>query len=354
MASPISVQSFVDALLEGLRECNAKFVISRGTLRCQLSEVFIEEANELILIPEGLLSQDSIHWTLEIRTPLKIRLTIFTNEVTEYKLRVARAVADLREDGIVIPNVENAISIQELSNRNLARLLESLENWHDLKTSGRRLPRQDCAGPAPSKIRNSAGAPSERVPAAWCLGSGVPIHGDVSPERQTDLYMQLRDAIKTYWTERYLMKFLNLPAEKARETARRIGIDHEVCGQEILYFFDRSKALRTYFVHLVKGSLEELGFHYEEGPNQAFFLPEFNLVVVFLDGDKEQLQILAEEYARSYDLLFVVPEQLRITIGRIPDDFFRVIPLTRACIASTLRGLVHQNTMHPQPPLRRS
>jgi hypothetical protein len=161
--------------------------------------------------------------------------------------------------------------------------------------------------------------------------------------------MQLRNAIKTYWTERYLARFLNLSVEKAREMAQRIGIGREVCGQEILYFFERPKALRAYFVHLVKGLLEELGFRYEEGPDQAFFLPEFSLAVMFFDGSKEQLRILAEDYARSYDLIFVVPEQLRITIGRIQDDLFRVIPLARNHIASALRGLAQQSSLHHKP-----
>jgi hypothetical protein len=350
MVSPISVQSFVEALLEGLKRRSIGFAVSHGTLDCQLFEVFIEEANELILVPEGVLSQDLVRWTLEIRTPIKIRLTIFTNEVTEYKLRVMRAVTNLKEDGVVIPNVENAISIQELSNRNLVRLLESLENWHDLKTSGRPLPRHNCSIAAPAQIESSVNAPSEWV-APLCLKGGDRTHSELSLETQTNLHMQLRDSIKTYWTERYLAKFLNLPAEKAQEIARRIGIGREVCGQEVLYFFDRSKALRTYFVHLVKATLEELDFRYEEGPNQAFILPQFNLALVFFDGEKERIQILAENYARSYDLMFVVPEQLRITVGRIPDDFFRVIPLTRTHIAGALRGLVHENPTHRSPAI---
>jgi hypothetical protein len=72
---------------------------------------------------------------------------------------------------------------------------------------------------------------------------------------------------------------------------------------------------------------------------------------VFFDGEKERIQILAENYARSYDLMFVVPEQLRITVGRIPDDFFRVIPLTRTHIAGALRGLVHENPTHRSPAI---
>lgn len=352
MASVISVESFVEALLEGLKERNISFVISRGTLGCQLSEIFIEEASELILIPEGVLNQDSIRWILEMRTPIKIRLTIFTDEVTEYKLRVMRAVSDLRKDGVEIPNAEDAISIQELSNRNLVRLLESLENWHDLKIGGRPLPRGVCVESTPTTTRRSPRVVSEQVEAAPFLEDGLAIHSDGSPEPHADLYVQLRNGIKTYWTERYLTRFLRLSVEKAREIAQRIGISREVCGQEILYFFDRAKALETYFVHLLKGVLEEIGIRYEEGPDQAFFLPEFNLAVVFFDGNKEQLQVLAEDYARSYDLIFVVPEQLRITIGRIQDDFFRVIPLTRNHIASALRGLVQQNNMHHKPAIQ--
>jgi len=346
MASLVSVQSFVEGLIEGLKERGISFVISRGTLGCQLSEIFIEEARELILIPEGVLNQDSIRWILGIRTPIRIRLTIFTNEMTEYRLRVMRAVSDLKEDGVLIPNVDDAISIQELSNRNLVRLLESLENWHDLKTVGRPLPRENCASRTAITTPRLARAASEQGDATPCLEKGVLARSDASPETHTDLHMQLRNAIKTYWTERYLTRFLNLPVEKAREMAQRIGLGREVCGQEILYFFDRSKALRAYFVHLLKGVLEELGFRYEEGPDQAFFLPEFSLAVVFFDGNKEQLQILAEDYARSYDLIFVVPEQLRITIGRIQDDLFRVIPLTRNHIAGALRGLAQQSPPH--------
>jgi hypothetical protein len=349
MASFVSVQSFVEGLIQGLKERGISFVISRGTLGCQLSEIFIEEARELILIPEGVLSQDSIRWILEIRTPIGIRLTIFTNEVTEYRLRVMRAVSDLKEDGVLIPNVEDAISIQELSNRDLVRLLESLENWHDLKTSGRPLPRENCASRTAITTRSFAKAASEQGDPPPCLENGVLIRSDASPETHSDLHMQLRNAIKTYWTERYLTRFLSLSVEKAREMAQRIGIGREVCGQEILYFFDRPKALRAYFVHLLKGVLEELGLRYEEELDRAFFLPEFSLAVVFFDGNKEQLQILAEDYARSYDLIFVVPEQMRITIGRIQDDLFRVIPLTRNHIASALRGLAQQGALHHKP-----
>jgi len=349
MASLVSVQSFVEGLTEGLKERGFSFAISRGTLGYQLSEIFIEEARELILIPEGILNQDSIRWILEIRTPIRIRLTIFTNDVTEYRLRIMRAVSDLKGDGILIPNVEDAISIQELSNRNLVRLLESLENWHDLRISGRPLPRENPASRTATTTRGFARVASEQDGAAPCLENGVLIRSDASAETHTDLHMQLRNAIRTYWTERYLSRFLNLSIEKAREMAQRIGIGREVCGQEILYFFDRSKALRAYFVHLLKGILEELGFRYEEGPNQAFFLPEFSLAVVFSDGNREQLQILAEDYARSYDLIFVVPEQLRLTIGRIQDDLFRVIPLTRNHIAGALRGLVQQSALNHKP-----
>jgi len=346
MASLVSVEGFIEGLIEGLKERGISFVVSRGTLGCQLSEIFIEEARELVLIPEGVLSQDLIRWILEIRTPIRIRLSIFTNEVTEYQLRVIRAVSELKEDGVLIPDVEDAISIQELSNRNLVRLLESLENWHDLKTSGRPLPRETCASRTAITTRRFARVASEQGDAPPCSENGALIRSDASPETHTDLHMQLRNAIKTYWTERYLTRFLNLPVEKAREMAQRIGIGHEVCGQEVLYFFDRSRALKAYFVHLLKGVLEELGFRYEEGPDQAFFLPEYSLAVVFFDGNKEQLQILAEDYARSYDLIFVVPEQLRITIGRIQDDLFRVIPLARDQVASALRGLAQQSPLH--------
>jgi len=349
MTSLVSVQSFIEGLTEGLKERGISFVISRDTLGCQLSEIFIEEVRELILIPEGVLNQDSIRWILGIRTPIRIRLTIFTNEATECRLRVMRAVSDLNEEGVLIPNVDDAISIQELSNRNLVRLLESLGNWHDLRTIGRPLRRDACTSRSAITTRRLARAPLEQGDAAPSLENGVLPRPDASPETDAALHMQLRNAIKTYWTERYLTRFLNLSVEKAREMAQRIGIGREVCGQEILYFFDRSKALRAYFVHLLKGILEELGFRYEEGPDQAFFLPEFSLAMVFFDGNKEQLQILADDYARSYDLIFVVPERLRVTIGRIQDDLFRVIPLTRNHIASALHGLVQQSPLHHKP-----
>jgi hypothetical protein len=346
MASVIPVKDFIEALAEGLKERKIDFAVSLSTPAYQVSEIFIEEARELILVPESLLSQDSIRWILENRTPIRICLTIFTSEVTECKLRVMRVVSDLRKEGVEIPNVEDAISIQELSDRNLVRLLESLYNWHDLKISGRPLPQRNCAKSSPTTARPSGSMEAEHVEAVPCVEDASAIQQCGSPRTHADLYVQLRNGIKTYWTERYLTRFLKLSPEEAREIAQRVGMCREACGHEILYFFDRTKALRAYFVHLVKGVLEELGIRYEERPDQRFLVPDCSLAVLFFDGNREELQVLAEDYARSYDLIFVVPEQLRVTIGRIQDDFFRVIPLARYQIVNALRGLVQQSSPH--------
>jgi len=343
------IESFVEALLEGLREHNLAFATSRGSFGGQLCEIFIEEVSELILIPNGVLDQDLVHWILEMRTPIEIRLTIFTNEMAEYKIRVMRAVSDLRQDGVEIPNVDDAISVQEPSARNLARLLESLENWHDLKSRGRPFPRRNCAKSDFGASRASQRARSEEAENASSLGDKLDVDPDCFHDTQADLYLRLRNGIKTYWTEKYLTRFLKLSPEKAREIAQRVGIVREACGQEILYFFDRVKALRAYFVHVLKGLLDEMGLRYEEGPNDAFFLPEFNVAVVFFDGNKEQLQVLAEDYARSYDLIFVVPEQLRVVIGRVQDDFFRIVSLAKSNIAHALRGLGQLNHADYKP-----
>jgi hypothetical protein len=133
-----------------------------------------------------------------------------------------------------------------------------------------------------------------------------------------------------------------LPIENVKEIAKRIGIQREVCGKDTLYFFDRSKALETYFVHVVKGLLTDLGLQYRETAKHDFFLPELQLGLHFFDGEKEQLKIFTGEYANNHNLIIVVSEVLRREIGRIQDDFFQVLPLDQDKIKETLIKTIRQ------------
>ena len=335
-------------MLEGLKRRNIPFTASHNALINSLAEVFIKEANELIMIPNSILSEDEIRWILEIRTPLRLRLTVFTPNVTDYKLRILRAVSHLKNEGIEIPNLEHAISVQESSNSNLFKLLESLENWHHLKTHGRPLslnkPMKQLANTPPNPnigyTKRGILAPlGEDSPYAVPSAHSEPI----SMEGGEELYTKLRESIKTYWTENYLARFLKVPKEVVRDLVKRTGIRHEICGRDVVYFFDRTKGLSTYFAHILKGILYDLEIEYEETPNHTFFLPKFNVTIIFFDGRKEHLPPLVEDYAKTNDLLVVVPEGLRAEIGVIPDDYFQVVSLSRNQIYEAIKRIVRRH-----------
>jgi len=349
-----SSQTFLDNLLESLKKYKINFVVSHKSLGCEIDEVFISEAGVLVILPNGALNQDVIRWILEIRTPLKIRLIIFAQDVNEYKIRIMRSISDLRNEGIIIQNIEHSISIHELSNQNLRRLLESLENWLVLRTNGRPLPSERQK--RPERRQNSHHSSSSLNSPSPLLQQKSKVNYEKENNQRIpfdnlyDLHIHLRNAIKTYWTEHYLARYLHISKDKARDLAKRIGIHHELCGQDILYFFNRNEALSTYFVHILKGVLDELDIKYEEKGNQIFFLPAFHTTVKFFDGDKEQLRTLAENYINTHDLIFVVPEELRIKIGKIQEDFFQVISLSRESIASAIQQLVLRHTKNGITP----
>jgi hypothetical protein len=135
---------------------------------------------------------------------------------------------------------------------------------------------------------------------------------------------------------------MNIPSQKVKELSKRIGIQQEVCGTDTLYFFDRKKALETYFKHIIKGILDELNMKYQETSKHDFFLPELHLTLHFFDGEKEQFKILADAYAQNHDLIVIVPETLRRNIGWIQDKFFQVLPLNQDKIKSALIRVISQ------------
>jgi hypothetical protein len=341
MKSVLSNKEFLDFFVEGLSQRDLQFVVSHNAFGRKIGEVFITEARELVMIPEELLDQDTIRWIIEIRTPLSIRLTIFTQSVSEYKLRVTRAISELVAAGIDIPNIDHVVSVQRLSFENLQRLLDSLANWRDLKIGSKAQFASDQKA-----IISEAPFPPSKLPSST---PSFTRHKDGSIDEETldettidyqSVHISLRNSIKTYWTERYLARFLKTTPENAREIARRAGVSRELCGREALYFFNRSEALSTYFSHILKGILDELNIQFEVTSQRLFFLPQLHLVVMFFEGDKEQLRLIAEDFARTHDVIFVVPERLRATIGRITDDYFQVIPLARDHIFSLLQQML--------------
>jgi hypothetical protein len=350
MKSVLSIQDFLEFLVEGLNKRGLKHVVSHNAFGRKIGEVFITEARELVILPEELLDQDTIRWILEIRTPLSIRLTIFTQSVSEFKLRIMRAISKLVEDGIDIPNnLEHIVSVQDLTYENIMRYLDSLENWRDIAIGSR----VDSRFEKPTRLREETPPPVESTLLAYSptIDKESTTHDGTSEEISSDsidyqsLHMNLRNAIKTYWTERYLARYLKETPEKAREVARRIGLTRELCGREPLYFFNRAEALSKYFSHILKGILDELKIKFEETSQRLFFLPQLSLVVMFFDGEKEQLRFIAEDYARTHDVIFVVPERLRATIGRITDDYFQVTPLARDHIFSLLQHIMKNRAL---------
>ena len=135
--SPTKGQEFVSSLLNGLKNRGLDFVVSEDALGCQLTEIYITELQELVFFPLQHLSVETLRWILEVRTPLKVRMTFFTNDVGELKAQLKQAVSEIKSVGINIPNIDDAISVQKLSEINISRLLESLEKWLQLKIDGR-------------------------------------------------------------------------------------------------------------------------------------------------------------------------------------------------------------------------
>jgi hypothetical protein len=135
---------------------------------------------------------------------------------------------------------------------------------------------------------------------------------------------------------------MNLPSQKLKALAKRLGIQREVCGHDTLYFFNREKALEKYFIHITKAVLDELNLKYKETSTQAFFLPDLQLTLHLFDGEKEHLRILAGESAQNRDLIVIAPDTLRRRLGVKQDDLFQILPLDKDKIKNALMRIARQ------------
>ena len=318
--SGLSIANYISQLIDGLGVRNINHVVSQDALGCHVTEVYVTEAQALILFPENQLDTESIQWILQVRTPLSVRITIFSQDASKLKIDLLKAINRLKLNGLEIPLTEQTISVQELTEYNIKRLLDSFENLTNSTTSGRPLPQ--IQSPIISKPQK------ENI--------------ESESEKQKDLQIQFRNAIKTYWTQRYFARYMNIPSQKVESLANQIGIQHEICGHEILYFFDRKKALGTYFEHIIRGILDALKLKYQETSSRDFFLPELHLTLHFIDREKEQLKIQVGEYTKNRNLMVIVPESLHGNIGRIHDDFFQVLPLNQDKIKTALIRVIRQ------------
>ncbi|MFX0169279.1 MAG: hypothetical protein ACFE89_08000 [Candidatus Hodarchaeota archaeon] len=320
--SSSTMQEHISILIHGLNNRGIDFVVSDAALGCSLTEVYITQAQELILFPQNRIDTPTLQLILEVRTPLKVRLTFFSHDVPSFKANLTRAISAVQDNGLEIPNIENTIFVHELTEHNIYRLLDSLENYATLRTNDTSRP------PLQSAL------PSQRESVAH------------SPAALENFHLHLRRAIKTYWTERYFARYLNTPIENMKKIASRLGIQQETCGQETLYFFDRAKALRTYFSHIIKGILAELNLQYRETLTQGFYVLDLKLGIYFFDGEIDQLRILAGEYKNNHELIIVVPEALRRKIGQIQERFFQVLPLNQDKIKTLLIRTIQQRIQY--------
>ncbi|MFX1577957.1 MAG: hypothetical protein ACFFCF_12430 [Promethearchaeota archaeon] len=319
---PISIGNYASQLIEGLRKRNIDFVLSEDVLGCDITEIYITEANQLLIFPTKNFDTITIQWLLRVRTPLKVRITIFSSYVSKIKLLLLNAIDTLKQEGLTIPNFDQAVSVQDLTGKNIQHFLDSLENWAVLKSNGRPLPKKRTSfPPSTSKIKENHSSLAQKL---------------------EDLHVHLRNAIKTYWTERYFARYLNIPPKEIQELASRIGIQREVCGTDTLYFFDRKKGLGTYFEHIVKAILNELNLKYQETSQYGFFLPNLHLTLHFFDGEKEQPKILASEGVQNRDLIVIAPEALTRNIRRFRNNFFRVLPLNQEKIKGALIRIIRK------------
>ena len=205
----LSVSNFITKLIQGLGAKNIDFVVSEDALGCNVTEVFVTRAQELFLFPIEPLDTASIQWILQIRSPLKVRITIFTPHVSELRIRILSAINKLKKNGLEIPHSEQAITIQNLSEKNIQNLIDSLEHWTNQKINDK-------------SISLKQTYPTSSRPAINNQGS--------NESEKEQLHLHLRNAIKSYWTERYLARYLNIPSQKVVELANRIGIQWEKCG----------------------------------------------------------------------------------------------------------------------------
>lgn len=312
-SSPVN---YIAKLIQGLRIQNIDFILSENALGCLITEVYITEAHELIMFPDDQLDTIALQWVLQVRTPLKVRIIIFSAEASKLKTQLANAINKLRLEGLEISQTEHAISIQELTEENIQLLLNSLEKRINI-------------------ISNESQSPQIQNPAIPSIKPSKKNYSS-SNQIQGDLYTHLRNAIKTYWTERYFARYMNFPSEKVKDLAEQIGIQHEVCGKDVLYFFDRKKALETYYKHIIKGMLDELNLKYRETSQHDFFLPELNLTLRFFNDEIEQLERVGVGAVKNRNLIIIAPKALQRNIEQIPDAFFQVLPLDQDKIKAVL------------------
>ncbi len=319
--STLSSKDGISIFVKGLKERNIDFILSEDALGCQVTEIYIINAKELILFPIAHLDTSMLRWILEIRTPLKVRLTFFTHEMKELKMRLMQVISSLNAEGLQIPNIENVISLQELSESNIHQLLDRLENW---AISRERRHPQDLIRTNESSINYS----KENA-------------GSTLKEKYDALLGHLRNSIKTYWTERYFARYLNVSSEHINEFSKRFGIQQEVCGPDTIYFFDRSKALATYFLHIMKGILNELNLQYQNNSRNYFFIPNLRLGLLLFDGT-EPLNILIEKHAQKHNLIIIIPETIRSNTEHPWNSSFLVLPLDKEKIKRTLLRITQQ------------
>ncbi len=317
--SRLSIEKLVSKLLRGLETRNINFILSENALGCNFTEVYLTEARELILFHRNQLDTVSIQWILQIRTPINTRITIFTTDVSILRTQLMNAIKKLQQEGLEITQPEDAISILGLTEANIQYLLDSLKNSTMSKSKGK-----------PVSLNQTSSSYLKKE------------NRDLNDQKFKNLRTHLQTAIKTYWTGRYFARYLNIPLQKVKELATRIGIQHELCGNETLYFFDRNKALRTYFAHIIKGILDEMDLKYRETSTHDFFLPDINMALRFFDGEIEQLNNQADRHTQNPNLIVIIPEALRNNVEQFQDNSLLVLPLNQDKIKSALIKVVQQ------------
>lgn len=320
--SPLSSKDGISRVVNGLKERNINFITSENALGCQVTEIYIIDAKELILFPIAHLDSSALRWILEIRTPLRVRLTFFTHEMKELKIQLMQAISSLNAEGLQISENENAISVLELSESNIHRLLEALENWG---------------------VSREYGSPMHLIQTnESSINYSKSNVGSTFNEKYESLLQHLRNAIKTYWTERYFARYLNVSSEYINEFSKRFGIQHEVCGQDTIYFFDKTKALETYFMHIMKGIFNELDLQYQNNSRNYFFIPNLHLGLFLFDDETGLPSLLIEQSGKKQDLIIIVPETISSKIEHLGELLFPVLPLDKEKIKKTLRRITRQ------------
>ncbi len=346
MTAPLSSQDFLEELIRGLQKRSINFVVAQNSLGYDLDEIFITDLHELIILVNKLLDVDAVRWVLELRTPLNLRITFFTENVNEFKLRILRAVSQLEKEGIQLNTLEQILSVQYPTAKNLHLILGSLEKWCETKYGKAAIPQIDFSTHSQKSPRSSTTESTFQNPIPFQPNTQTPSSHEASLIKASnqDLSLQLQNAIKTYWTEKYLARYLKISQLQLKELTKTFDIQREVCGHDVLYFFDRPLALKTYFNHILKGIFDEFSLKYEEISRQVFFLPNHKIAIIFFDGGKDQLEGLAEDLIQRYSIIFVVPEKRKLDLAKLQREQVQVIPLAYNQVRNTLAHLAHRST----------